>query len=555
MGFEAKEKAVDKLLNDAIYYIPRNQRRYVWTSSNWTDLYEDILLVADKVADSHFIGSIVLKDEGKEDGLSKYTVIDGQQRILTLTIFLIAIMFILKKRNLMADFGGTQKYLVAKDIKNNLREIVYPEYHLTLPKMVNTVMDMQQKDIEDLSISAFGNTCLISEKKDKVIVDAFKFFAGKLSPLEDEKILQIRDALIGISYVNIISSTEEDSYTIFEILNARGLDLEDHELLKNYIMRYLQPVERRDDAKKIWEEIENSLGKNQKSFLRYYAIQKYNYNTDKKQGISVYKSIQKATKGRNVNLLLNDLRLKSQLYYKILFPENPDSLEYEIFTFFKRNRVEQFRPLIMSLMHQKMLEKLSDELYEEILKYLYKFFVCYKIIGEENSNKLSDTIYKYAYLIETEYSDSKVKECIKALNEKLPTLDSFINTFKNIGWSNHWGIYKDSKSKERCQLILEIIEKYVANREINMPVTIEHILPDCERIENAQIGNLFYLEENLNRQCATKLLEQKIDIYDKSSLASPKGFAKRYRNKTFNPADRTVFLAKLIYNNILEIDL
>lgn len=555
MGFEAKEKAVDKLLNDAIYYIPRNQRRYVWTSSNWTDLYEDILLVADKVADSHFIGSIVLKDEGKEDGLSKYTVIDGQQRILTLTIFLIAIMFILKKRNLMADFGGTQKYLVAKDIKNNLREIVYPEYHLTLPNMVNTVMDMQQKDIEDLSISAFGNTCLISEKKDKVIVDAFKFFAGKLSSLEDEKILQIRDALIGISYVNIISSTEEDSYTIFEILNARGLDLEDHELLKNYIMRYLQPVERRDDAKKIWEEIENSLGKNQKSFLRYYAIHKYNYNTDKKQGISVYKSIQKATKGRNVNLLLNDLRLKSQLYYKILFPSNPNSLEYEIFTFFKRNRVEQFRPLIMSLMHQKMLEKLSDELYEETLKYLYKFFVCYKIIGEENSNKLSDTIYKYSYLIETEYSDSKVKECIKALNEKLPTLDSFINTFKNIGWSNHWGIYKDSKSKERCQLILEIIEKYVANREINMPVTIEHVLPDCERIENAQIGNLFYLEENLNRQCATKPLEQKIDIYDKSSLASPKGFAKRYRNKSFNPADRTVFLAKLIYNNILEIDL
>ena len=62
-------------------------------------------------------GSIVLKDEGKEDGLSKYTVIDGQQRILTLTIYLISIMFMLKKRNLMDDFGGTQKYLVAKDIK------------------------------------------------------------------------------------------------------------------------------------------------------------------------------------------------------------------------------------------------------------------------------------------------------------------------------------------------------------------------------------------------------------------------------------------------------
>ena len=118
MAFEAKEYTVDKLLNDAIYYIPRNQRKYVWKQENWEDMYDDILLVADHTASSHFIGSIVLKDEGKKDGLARYTVIDGQQRILTLTIFLISIMFIMKKRNLMDDFGGTQKYLVAKNIKN-----------------------------------------------------------------------------------------------------------------------------------------------------------------------------------------------------------------------------------------------------------------------------------------------------------------------------------------------------------------------------------------------------------------------------------------------------
>ena len=180
------------------------------------------------------IGSIVLKDEGKEDGLSKYTVIDSQQRILTLTIYLISIMFMLKKRNLMDDFGGTQKYLVAKDIKNNMREIVYPEYHLTIPNLVKNILEIDQKEIERLSISAFANMNLISQKKDKNVIDALKFFTNKLNTLENEKILQIRDAF-GISYVNIISTTEEDSYTIFEILNARGLDLEDYELLKNYI--------------------------------------------------------------------------------------------------------------------------------------------------------------------------------------------------------------------------------------------------------------------------------------------------------------------------------
>ena len=53
-----------------------------------------------------------MKNEGKEEGLSKYTVIDGQQRILSLTIFLVSIMFNLKKRNMMDDFGGTIKYML-----------------------------------------------------------------------------------------------------------------------------------------------------------------------------------------------------------------------------------------------------------------------------------------------------------------------------------------------------------------------------------------------------------------------------------------------------------
>lgn len=554
MSFEAKEYTVDKLLNDAVYYIPRNQRRYVWTSENWTDIYDDILLVADGVASSHFIGSIVLKDEGKEEGLSKFTVIDGQQRILTLTIFLTSIMFVMKKRNLMDDFGGTQKYLVAKDIKNRNREIVYPEYHLSLPKMVNTVLEMEQDDLSKRSITAFANYCTISINKDKNVIDAFKFFAGKLIELETEKLLSVRNAIINIGYVNIISSTEEDSYTIFEILNARGLDLEDHELLKNYIMRYLQPIERRDDAKKIWEEIESRLGKYINTFLRHYAIQKYNYNNDKKKGISVYKAIQNATKGRQVNLLLDDLRIKSIYYARILNPDTNDQIENEIFSFFRRYRVEQFRPLILSLMHQYMDENITQDVYHSTLKFLYTFFICYKIIGEENSNKLSDTVYKFAYLIENEFSAEKVDECLLSLKNKLPTLSSFTNSFKNIGYSNHWPAYDDSKGKERCKLILELIERYVSNRDINMNVTIEHILPDCEGIENAQIGNLFFLEQKLNERCGTKPLSEKYDIYNQSALMCPKGFVQRYRNKDFSPSDRTIFLAKLIYNNILGIE-
>lgn len=553
MSFEAKEKKVDKLLNDSIYCIPRNQRRYVWISQNWNDLYDDVMLVVDGIAESHFIGSIVLKDEGRDEGLPKYTVIDGQQRILTLTIFLTAIMFTLKKRNMMDDFGGTKKFLVAQDIKSRERNIVCPEYHMSLIKLVDNVIEKSQEEIFTYSITAFSNLSTVSTTKDKSIISAFKFFAEKIQNLDDDKVLAIRNAIIGIGYVNIISSTDEDSYTIFEILNARGLDLEDHELLKNYIMRYLQPVERRDDAKRIWEEIESSLGSNIQDFLRHYAIHKYNYNNDKKQGISIYKALQRATHGRNVGQLLDDINCKASFYNLILNPSPENKVEYEVLSFFKSKRVAQFRPLILSLKHRLSLEQISVDKYNSILQFLYYFFVCYKIIGQENSNMLSDTVYKYAYQIETNFSDTLLEESLNSMRSKLPTLESFKNSFKNVGWSHHWPIYEDSKNKERCQLVLALIEKYISGRDLNMCVTIEHILPDAECIDNAQIGNLFYLEDHLNERCKDKPLNEKMDIYNESVLECPRGFVRRYTGKNFSPEGRTAFLAQLLYNNVLGI--
>lgn len=553
MSFEAKEKLVDKLLNDAIYCIPRNQRRYVWNRQNWEDLYEDVQLVVDGIASAHFIGSIVLKDEGKEDGLQKYTIIDGQQRILTLAIVLSSIMFLLKKRNMLADFDGTLKYLVAKDIKARVREIVYPEYHLSLPKIVNTLKDKTQEEIAELTPSAFANLCTVSRSKDKSIIDAFLFFVNRLDELDNEKLLKTRDALIEIGYVNIISSTEEDSYTIFEILNARGLDLEDHELLKNYIMRYLQPIERRDDAKRIWENIESNLGKSIDVFLRHYAIHKYNYDRDKKHSISVYKAIQNATRGRGVNELLDDIKMKSEYYKSFLNPSDCLDSEENLFAFFKSKRVMIFRPLLLTLKHLLAMELISEDTYIEMLKFLYEFFICYKIIGQENSNMLSDSVYKYAYELEIDYTEEKLEEFVSVMRRKLPTIESFTNSFRNIGFSNHWPAYEDSKNKERCQLVLYLIEKYVSGRDINIDVTIEHILPDSESIDNAQIGNMFFLERNLNRRCANKPLDEKYDIYNESSLMCPRGFVHRYKDKEFVPSNRTEFLAKLIYNSILDI--
>ena len=555
MSFEAKEKSVDKLLNDAIYYIPRNQRRYVWNVQNWTDLYDDVELVVDGISKSHFIGSIVLKDEGKDEGLQKYTIIDGQQRILTLTIFLTSIMFMLKKQGMLDDFNGTLKYLVAKDIKAKDREIVYPEYHLSLPKIVNILKNISQEDLSKYSYTAFANQCTISKVKDKAIINAFKFFSSKLQNIEKEKLLATRDALIGIGYVNIISSTEEDSYTIFEILNARGIELESHELLKNYIMRYIEPEYKRDEAKQVWVEMEMNLGKNFKKFIKHYTTHKCK---DRTQGLSDYKRLQRVYKGNDTKSLLYDLKKKSEYYCKMINPSNyckQDSIEFQVFDFFKKKRQEQLRPILLSIIHKKEEEAISDELYEKILMFLYNFYVCYNIIGEENSNKLTHVVYKYAEIIENHFSTDKVCDFVSELKNKLPNEDQFKNAFKNIGYSKFGNFYEGEKNKDRVQTVLEVLEKYLNSGYCAQNFTIEHILDDSsDPIKNGQIGNLLPLENNKNSRCNRKTLKEKLLIYDDSIYKTARNFSKRYIDKKFDPSQRTDYLASLFYEKVLTFE-
>ena len=82
----------------------------------------------------------------------------------------------------------------------------------------------------------------------------------------------------------------------------------------------------------------------------------------------------------------------------------------------------------------------------------------------------------------------------------------------------------------------------------------ELVLPDSDGIANAQIGNLIPLEDALNRSCANKSLTAKCDFYEKSSFTSARGIATRFREKPFDPSKRTEYLAKLMYNNILELN-
>lgn len=562
MSFDAHEQRVMDLFNRKVYYVPRNQRRYVWNKDNWQELFDDIRAVVDGRISSHFIGSLVMKKDPITNGLPSFSVIDGQQRTITLAIFLTSIMFWMKKLGMEDDFKGTLPYVIAKDDKNNDVIMVTAEHNSSLENIIRAVVSLSDDPLKKVTVTSVVEGNLLN-RSDKKIGDAFKFFMNSIHDYyldkkkNSQSLIDLRNAVRDVTFVNITATTEEDSYTIFEILNARGLDLEDHELLKNYIMRYIQPAENRDKAKIEWNRIETMLGQsNLRKFVRHYTT--HRYGDYRSRDASDYKILQERNKGIDTWDLLIDLEKKASYYLKLVSPnKNGDNAncseeEYRVYAFFKKKRQEQMRPVILSLISNNVEGTLSDELYEKTIVFLYNFYICYNIIGEENSNRLTDTVNKYAARINRNCNETLIEQFVEELRKRLPSEDMFINSFKNVGWSHHANIYEGEKNKTRVQTILEVLERYKSGGKSIDDFTIEHINPDSANSSNGQIGNLIPLEEHLNKRCKTKPVKEKMPIYAESAYFTARSVSKRYVGD-FSPEARTEYMAKEFYEDILKL--
>ena len=400
--------------------------------------------------------------------------------------------------------------------------------------------------------------CITNKKQDFIIEECLMYFYNALIIRSTKEIAYFRNSLIGANYVNI-KTTDEDAYTVFEILNARGIELEDHELLKNYILRYTLPNNSVDIARQEWkEELENRLGKNLTSFLKHYVAHKYGLLGVAKNR-TVYDSIKKNTSIPDVNKLFDDLKLKAKYYQQIVCEAKQQEGHFSememIFKFMLSYRSQLFRPIYLSLLHQNELGNISDDNLIKILKCIQYFFVCYNLISKETSNKISEGVQKYAFLIENEFNMDTLKKFLQHLRNRMPTKSEFQNIFRLIGYSNHCDYYHDSKNKQIVDLALTILEQIKSGKVNVSEFTIEHVLPDSQKRENAIIGNLIPLEENLNKLCKDKPLEDKLSIYDKSSFITTRNFTARYQGNLdkFKIEQRSKIMADELYNEVENI--
>lgn len=246
MAFDAQQKKINDILSgDFEYVIPRYQRKYVWQEKQWRELLDDIkycLIVSKEESKSewtHFLGSFVFERQSQGKDL---IVIDGQQRLTTITLMLCAICTLFNEYGEEARFRGVTKYIIGTDDMG----ADYVRVNNQALKNFQFIVDeaTQYNSLQSKS-KLFSSSYLENSPQDNVNVkQCFAFFYNQflemiqVCPDNIAELGRIKDQIMGLDVIDIRATNQQESYNIFEILNARGVDLKQHELIKNYIQNF-----------------------------------------------------------------------------------------------------------------------------------------------------------------------------------------------------------------------------------------------------------------------------------------------------------------------------
>lgn len=564
MSFDAHEEKIRRIFaGDTRFVIPRNQRRYVWSEKQWRELLGDILYIKgrkdydNKDDINHFLGSFVLQEEG-----NCLEIIDGQQRITTLLIIISAIAVCFNELKDEEEFGKTRQNLIGNiGLKSQFSRMKNDNIK-NIAIILETVSEYR-KNLEGKNLLDKTFLCN-NDNGNKSIVNCFYFFYNALKPYNSNELIKIRDIILDMKVIHIASEDELDCYDIFEILNARGVDLEESELLKNFIFKYAQPKYSVDRAKEIWNKIENNMemcNGNMEQFLAYFVSYRY-YKPTKEEG--VFRIVKSNIDKGSVNQLLDDLYKMSEKYIWFYHPDKCEDEELKkCFEFYKIVNHRQFRPLFMAIFESNEKGILDTKQMKNLCKFLKNFSFAFTLVMGNASNLIDKRIHKISQKIYEEENKLNIQEIKNELMTYYPSYENYENAFLRLGVSNKNKLFDNSNYKRRIYYILKEMEAYKQKtKELQcniMECNIEHIKNDSEVDDNAcKIGNLLLISEYINNKMGNADFKTKKELLKNSKLEMVKNFIKYYGKEDEWTdeliIDRTKKLARLSYEEIWNID-
>jgi hypothetical protein len=470
MSMDTTNETFQALIGNGVkYQVPRFQRDYAWDKEQWEDLWADIETINEEKY--HYMGYIVLQRKSQYD----FEVIDGQQRLITLSLVILAAM-----KNIQLLINKEVEY---DENKERLR--VFIERYIGSKNPVSLKVD-SKLSLNRNNSSNFKIICSTLEppnkrgqtKTNKQLNDCFKFFSTKKIGNTGQEIAEfIERVASGMIFTKIVVQDDLNAYKVFETLNARGVQLSTPDLLKNYIFSVVTKnntvlEEELNELDESWSEIVFQLGEsNFTDFIRYH----HNFQAKLVTKKDLFASVRKiANTPEKAYQYLNSLSQYAPVYASLLNPHdewwaNQDIIYREVKKYldgFELFNIKQPFTILMAAFYS-----FSADEFVRLVRYLYILTIRYNIICHHSPNEQESTYNQLAikiYLKEyTRASHVKNSELFKKL---YPSDEAFFNAFE-------FHKMPSRQSSKKIRFLLAEIETYLGHKTDPSKTTLEHICP------------------------------------------------------------------------------
>ncbi len=431
--------------------IPIYQRLYSWEKEQCKELWDDIIKIGgDDKMDGHFIGSILYVLDGITHSDNTLLIIDGQQRLTTITLLLTAL------RNHLSD-----------EVKRKEIEDHY---------LINSDKDGDKKFRLILSESD-KDTLLYLIDKDRrkpsepslKIVENFKLFEEWVS--NTDKLETIFKGLEKLTIVWISLGKKDDPQLVFESMNSKGMELAQTDLIRNYIVMETEIEKQEGFYNKYWRAMEEDFKQNKKWFDRFVR----HYLTIKTREIPNINKVYVALKdyrqkeGIGIEDLLKDLQKYCGYFCQIVFKKESDKDLNKALGFLVDLEMDVIYPLLLELYSDYSDGVLSKADFIPIIA-LIESYLCRRAVCGLGTNSLNKVFPSFTKHIQKNEYFKSLKAHFGYLTEKqrFPNNDEFKDLFITIDFYNF----------KKNRYFFERLENF--DRKERVPTheyTKEHIMP------------------------------------------------------------------------------
>lgn len=550
MELQANARTLTNVLSvNKKYVVPRFQREYSWGKEQISELWNDIIsnIYWDESEkqyhfSEYFIGALVLV--GQETSL-ELMIVDGQQRLTTLTILLSSLCDRFKQQNEEA---------VAQSIYNNyisgidddgkpffklVNETPKPYFQKNIQHIDKVTEQPETNEEKNLQTAYNDIVDFLSQERLRLALNIEKNSFNYVDALK-----AVRDQVLRyLKVIYITVNDEDEAYTIFETLNARGMNLTYVDLIKNKIFKKLNGFHPDDDAKTKWNKIRQIISSrpgvgSMETYIRHWWVSKYSYVSSD----TLYKSFLDKWKNGDIDAshFIDELLEDAKLYVVISSPLEQDFPQLEMKPIYRGLQalrlfnITQNKPFLLSLFRARERGKLKLVDMTNAVLSIERFHFMFNAICSLRPSGIESAYARAARaLVDESATKSSNRQVIKALLEMLikrkPEYNVFMEKFFTLQFTN-----QETKNKRLIQYIFNKIDLYYIKTGEYFPdsLTLEHIMPQStqELFFVGTLGNLLPLSKSLNEKAGNKPVLDKIEIYKESRFYLVQHFIDEFEN-------------------------